>query len=412
MSPRSSCKDRLEELLSLAQAYRGWSRNQLAMRLGRDSHNLVPPSGVPRLDLVVELARVLDWPVDQLIADLYGTVDPPREEPLGTWRELDTAAYEAYLAGDTRECLDLAEQAIRVAATPEERAWSLHRIANCWDRLGQFSRSIEATRRGLKEVPLPDDIEFNLRMLLANALYVLGEVQEARSVASVLLDDIGRRAPNADAFAQQRASALYVIGNCHRVLAGMPGDDREHHARAALVKLDAAATAARRVHRRFRDDNYGAMAETCEFASLEMRALLGEIEPCEAVSRAMDRLDRPVDNDHWLEAAGWMCVHAANIAFRHLKDTARLQQTLAVLTNKADEIAERLGNWSLREQVWTIEHLRRRVAENATAEDWLMDRDDLKVVAGVMARFPAFRETGWQILRTSRVVEDAMEESA
>jgi len=412
LSQSRPSKQRLEELIALAQAYRGWSRNQLATQLGRDSHNLIPPSGVPRLDLVVELAKVLDWPVDQLIADIYGQSNAPREAPLGTWRELDEAAYEAYLAGNTRECLDLAEQALDCATCPRERAWALHRITNCWDRLGQFTRSIEAARLGLKEVPIPEEIEFNLRMHLANAYYALGETQEARSLAFVLLDDISRRAPGTDGFAHQRAAAQYVLGNCHRVLAGMPGPDREHHARMAVTQLDGASHAARRVARRFKDENYAAMAETCEWAAVEMRVMLGELEPMEIVQRGMSRLDEPTDNDHWLEARGWTCIHIANIAFRHVTDSDKLQHILAVVTNKADEIADQLGNWSLREQVWMIEHMRRRAVEGAEHEEWLMDREDLKIVAGVMARFPAFRETGWQILRTSRVVEENVEGSA
>ena len=46
-------RERLEELLKLAQLYRGWPVRRLAEELGRDPHNLVPDSGVPKIDLVM-----------------------------------------------------------------------------------------------------------------------------------------------------------------------------------------------------------------------------------------------------------------------------------------------------------------------------------------------------------------------
>ena len=56
-------KERLEQLLNLAQTYQGWNRRQLAKALGRDTTKLVPDSGLPKLDLLMQLAGVLDWPV-------------------------------------------------------------------------------------------------------------------------------------------------------------------------------------------------------------------------------------------------------------------------------------------------------------------------------------------------------------
>ena len=75
-------KIRLEQLLELAIAYRGWTRKELAKALGRDPTKLVPGSGVPKLDLVTELARVLDWPVGDVVSYLTrgqvpSAVDPP-----------------------------------------------------------------------------------------------------------------------------------------------------------------------------------------------------------------------------------------------------------------------------------------------------------------------------------------------
>ena len=63
MDVRTVRRKRLEQLLELAQAYQGCSRKELARILGRDRTKLVPASGVPKLDMVIDLCRVLDWPV-------------------------------------------------------------------------------------------------------------------------------------------------------------------------------------------------------------------------------------------------------------------------------------------------------------------------------------------------------------
>src|SRR5262245_7612607 len=70
MDERTVRRQRLEQLLELAQAYQGCSRKELARLLGRDRTKLVPSSGIPKLDLVVDLARVLDWQIADVTAFL------------------------------------------------------------------------------------------------------------------------------------------------------------------------------------------------------------------------------------------------------------------------------------------------------------------------------------------------------
>ncbi len=77
MDARTRRRKRLEQLLELAQAYRGWSRRELGKALRRDPTRLVPESGIPKLDLVVDLAKLLDWPIGQVAADLWVDDGPP-----------------------------------------------------------------------------------------------------------------------------------------------------------------------------------------------------------------------------------------------------------------------------------------------------------------------------------------------
>ena len=59
--PANDRRHRLGQLLDLAQNYRGWTRKQLSAELGRDPTKLVPGSGVPKLDVIIALAKTLDW---------------------------------------------------------------------------------------------------------------------------------------------------------------------------------------------------------------------------------------------------------------------------------------------------------------------------------------------------------------
>ena len=71
MDVRTVRRKRLEQLLELAQAYQGCSRKELARILGRDRTKLVPTSGGPKLDMVIDLCRVLEWPVGDVAGFLW-----------------------------------------------------------------------------------------------------------------------------------------------------------------------------------------------------------------------------------------------------------------------------------------------------------------------------------------------------
>ena len=59
-------KNRLERLFELAQAYRGWTRKDLAQELGRDPTKLAPDSGNPKFELILQISEILDWTLDEV----------------------------------------------------------------------------------------------------------------------------------------------------------------------------------------------------------------------------------------------------------------------------------------------------------------------------------------------------------
>ena len=70
-----------------------------------------------------------------------------------------------------------------------------------------------------------------------------------------------------------------------------------------------------------------------------------------------------------------------------------------------DEI-DRLKGKGVFERVFTMQYLshERFVDWTGRMVTLCLDEDDVRDLVGAMGRFPAFRETGWQLLRTARVL--------
>ncbi|MHC4101167.1 MAG: hypothetical protein ACYTFF_12890 [Planctomycetota bacterium] len=160
------------------------------------------------------------------------------------------------------------------------------------------------------------------------------------------------------------------------------------------------------------DPSLAGIANTCYGGLLEAEVALGRRTAAEVLDELAVGLDRVRDVSEepvgdLLESYGWWCVFGCNIALRHIDDERRLQQHMAVLTNKADEIADRLDNWSMRERVFTMQYVRWERAQSSTGFDipCVIDTDDVRVIAGTMGRFPTFRDTGWRILQSAQIVD-------
>ncbi|MHC4768993.1 MAG: hypothetical protein ACYTEI_09815, partial [Planctomycetota bacterium] len=163
-------KKRLEQLLELAQAYKGCSRKELARALRRDPTKLVPGTGIPKLDIVVELAGVLDWPVGDVAGFLWSRRPHGRFGADGAdFDTLNRAAGEAHRSGRYELMLDLARQAYSVAATPEQRARACNRESGALDGLGRYTEVLQAIKRGMQEVGVAPEFRRMLQSNLANA---------------------------------------------------------------------------------------------------------------------------------------------------------------------------------------------------------------------------------------------------
>ncbi|NCF40944.1 MAG: hypothetical protein GWP75_12595 [Planctomycetia bacterium] len=138
------------------------------------------------------------------------------------------------------------------------------------------------------------------------------------------------------------------------------------------------------------------------------------IEPKEAIDRILAGIERVVDPESaslsgdLLESWGWWSIFGCNIALRHL-DQATMHRPMAILTNKATEIANVLGNWALRERAFTLENFRRQRIADLTGmqPDWFLDEEEIRTISGTMGRFPGFREVGWRILDAAHIFDAA-----
>ncbi len=401
---------RLHKLIDLAQHYRGWTKHQLADALNRHVTKLYP-GGNPKLDFVVGLAQVLDWPIETVIDFIWFDDSSLSSAAEGaTFDQLDEAAMTAFRNADYRGMLGIAQRAFSAAQTPQQRALACQRQAGAWDLLGQSHKSLEMLRRGLQQVPISDGLRLMLESNLAYELLVQGEITEARGIAQLVLDWFNDHPPQGRRDTGTRGFAYYVRGRISLRMLQFPLEDPRSHADAAYTDLARARDIFNGLHGEFGDEQTFSIANTCAGGLLEAEAARGDIAPGEAVARILAKLDETDDLPvgDLLESFGWWCIFGANIAFRHLTGNEQ-QRAIAVFTNKGLEIANRLNNWVIRERVLNMEYrvyqaFKEQVGEEA---DFVIDEEDLRLITGAVGQFPLFRRLGWQIIRTAKVVDSS-----
>lgn len=395
-------KERLVRLLNLVQVHRGWSQRELARRLGRDPHNLIPNREAPRLDLVLGIADALGWSPGDVVDDLC-VGDPASNDSASDVRLAIEEARELLLADRFEEALTKARCLIERDCRVTERAYACLTGSAAAEGLGLYSLGIELVQRGLRDLDSDSSLGLWLRSALASLHYALGQLCEASAIAAVLQEQLGTLNQQ-DPRRSVLGHALSVRGHCDRVRAGTTAADRPTIASRAIALLTDAAGVLRLHEQHGGSPTEAAAASICDGGVIELQVLLGLLDGSVAVDRCMSEVDEPTDasrmSRRWAEARAWWCIFGCNIALRHVRDLGAKERALAIFTNKADELAAVTGNWVLREQIWRIEHLHRRQrdSERGSSPPWVLDQEDLGTLAGVMGRFPGFRAVGWAIL--------------
>jgi hypothetical protein len=410
-------KERLEQLLDLAQVYRGWTRRKLARELGRDATKLAPDSGNPKFDVILKLSEALDWTIDEVSDWIWYGNDSKTVIKKATkktsFAKLDLKAQDAHRSGEYEKMVSLAHSALDVAKSPEERARSYNRAAGGWDGLGRFNRVLRAAQAGLREYPIPSDLRLLLQTTAANAHYTLWQLDESRGMAQQTVDFYEKNNVESNRAKVAQAHGLYVLGHTHRRLIEIEPDTGSMHAQSAKTILEKAENCyeelARDIH-----PHFGGIANTCRCGILEADVFLGTIDAREGLARIFDVVGsivdpKTVDKGDWLESYGWWCIVGCNITLRHIAEERDIQRFMALFTNKADEIANHLNHWSMRERVFSMQFEGRQRLIGWTGQDipLVIDNDDVRLIAGTMGRFPQFRETGWSILNNGNIIKEA-----
>lgn len=411
-------RQRLEMLLNLARVARGWSRSQLARALDRDPTKIVPESANPKMDYLIRLSDVLEWPVGEVIEAIWtggATSAGNALPPTSTFEEYNDLIAEAVRSADYRRVVELSQSMFRAARTGDERAHACIREAAGWDGMGRYPKVHEAARLGLQQGPLTVRLRLVLQATLANAQYALWDLTPALGTCEVLAQWYEANPPAKRHDWKRVAYVHYVRGNTRRQLMAMEPENHDAHARAAKADLERAIELYTSLAAELGDDALKGVANTCKGGLIEVEAELGQRDPKAAVQEMLATLEQsdvlrtPMTGD-WIESYGWWCIFGSNIALRHLK-SRELQQSMSVFMSKALAIADRLDNWAMRERVFTIQFALHNLMVDSTGLDlaFTIDDSERSLISATMGRFPSFRSTGWKILETARVVQGAKE---
>lgn len=411
-------RQRLEMLLNLARVARGWSRAQLARALDRDPTKLLPESANPKMDYLVRLADVLEWPVGEVVEAIWcgsSSSENGAPSPAATFEEYNDLIAEAVRAADYPRVVDLARQMFRVARTGDERAHACIREAAGWDGMGRYPKVLEAVRTGLAQGPLSVRLRLVLQATLANAQYTLWDLTPALGTCEVLAQWYEANPPAKRHDWKRVAYVYYVRGNTRRRLIAMEPENHDAHAAAAQSDLKHAMDLYTSLSSELGDPALLGIANTCRGGLIETEVELGLREPKTSVQEMLATLD-PVDPagsqepGDWIESHGWWCIFGSNIALRHLRGRD-LQQAMSVFMSKALAVADRLDNWAMRERVFTMQFALHNLMVDATGLDlaFTIDDQERSLIGATMGRFPNFRTVGWRILETARVVQGAKE---
>ncbi len=413
-------KERLEHLFELAQAYRGWTRRELAQELGRDPTKLAPESGNPKFDLILQMAEIIDWTLDEVaewlrfdheIRDVQKD-KTAKNECHSTFEQLDLKAQAAHRNGEYKKLISLAHDQLDVANSAEERARAYNRAAGGWDGMGRFSRVLKASQAGLREHPIHTDLRLLLQTTAANAHYTLWQLDESQGMSQRVVDYYKEHPPKTDRAKVAQAHAWYVLGHTQRRLLDVEPDLSTQYANATKKSLFEAMTIyeelAQKIH-----SSFGGIANTCRAGILEADVYLGLIDAREGLARVLDVINSVVnpsefEKGDWLESYGWWSIIGCNITLRHIADERDMQRFMAMLTNKADEIADRLNHWAMRERVFAMQFEGRQRLVGWTGQNIpiVIDSEDVRLITGTMGRFPQFRNTGWSILNCGNIIQD------
>jgi hypothetical protein len=231
----------------------------------------------------------------------------------------------------------------------------------------------------------------------------VGALDEAAGTATWAVQMFRSHKPHGRRDVGSLGFAHYVLGSClRRWMEVSARKTARIHARAARTHMRKAMRIFAGLHRQCQDAATGGIANTCRGALAQMSAVLGDRSPRETL-RELHAGVSVVENaqtwerNDWLESWGQWCVFGAYTAIQHLPRAAR-RPWVDRFVEQGLSIADRLGNWWLRERLFSAVHAHVLTGRSAQAKLEL-SRERLAQVAATMGRLPAFWPIGDALIR-------------
>lgn len=392
-------RERLEELQALARTYRNWSVKELAHALGRQPGRLVPESGMPKIDLVVGLAKALDWPVEAVVDHLMKPAGDARRQVLvqdaaADYARLYNESLECRRRRDFNEAIRLAVRAGAVADTPTRRAAAFSLEAFSHEAAGSYVEAMRCLREAIRI----DGVALSWRLLhdakLANMLFMQGNPTQAIGISSSVIEYISSVEGDDETLRTANAIALWVRAQSLRSsipLANfeawrpLASSAREQFIRAAALTAELSGSAS--------------LAPRNDCLSLCLEPLVLELDSvCDdsASQAVIERLvtivrEGAADSAGVDERKAWGAIALANSAKRFVTDEAKLHGLLEFASAALRAHAVATSNWYFAHRHLQLDAERRRSLVDRGCASRALDATEARLVAGVLGQIPSAR---------------------
>lgn len=399
-------RERLEELQALARTYRNWSVKELAHALGRQPGRLVPDSGMPKIDLVVGLAKALDWPVEAVVDHLMKPAGDARRQVIAQDSAADYArlyneSYRRRLERDLTEAVRLAVRAGAVADTPNRCAAAMVVEAQAHEAAGSY---IEAVRC-LREAARVPGISLDWRMVcdanLANMLFMQGQGTHALGLASSVLDyassvadtPVLRWAKVQASWARGHALRSSIpLANCEAwkpIAESALGDFTNV---SSLIDSLMAETSEGTIY-------YGTMSASVAPMLLELEAVRDSDRSEHCLRQLLEIVREGASTAPSIgERKAWAAVALTNTAKRFVADDMQRRGLLEVASATLRAHAVATSNWYFAHQHLELDAERRRLLAGNGVASRALDAVEAKLIAGVLGHVPIARRDAQEFL--------------
>ena len=400
---------RLAKVIDLARIYRNCGVKELADRVRRDKTRLVPETGNPKIDLVASLSEVLEWPIQDVVNAIRGNqirTNRPILRSQRSFHQLHEMATRAHAAGHWRVLEELSNALALTARTPDQRALAACCQGLAQEATGRYSEALQYFQAGLTMQSTDRETRILLRTNLANAHANLGNLLEARSVATDALREIETNSVESSTLFNRSAIAFarYVRGSARRRQLAEGGAPK--HVDQAIEDLTQARNSYHQLCRYGDSRSFQGLASTCEGALVELETLAGRLDPEAALRQIQNHLElmehplhTGLDVGDTLESHGWWATFGANIAWRLRAGTHQREHTTA-FAERLLAIGDRLNHAGFQATGFTFLYRVHRAALDADLhpDPWSITPERLSRLVRVMGCLPGFQTTGWKIL--------------